>query len=133
MIADGLRLTVCRITRYLGVAVLFIVIGGGCTLISSVHRVERETRELALRTTLNQTRKAIDQFWVIKGALPRSLDDLVSTKLIDKIPVDPVTNTEEWQLVIGTKTKGSKQVSGIVDLHSTSSAISSDGTPYNRW
>jgi general secretion pathway protein G len=123
----------CKRTSYLVVAVLTVVMGVGCSLISIVNRVERETRELALRTTLNHTRKAIDQFWVVKGALPRSLDDLVSTKLIDKIPVDPVTNTEEWQLVIGTKTKGSKQVSGIVDLHSTSSAISSDGTPYNRW
>ena len=122
-----------KTTLYMVAAVLTVVLGVGCSLISIVNRVERETRELALRTTLNHTRKAIDQFWVVKGALPRSLDDLVSMKLMDKIPVDPVTNTEEWQLVIGTKSKGSKQMSGIVDLHSTSSAISSEGTPYNTW
>ncbi|SRR5258705_9765276 len=120
-------------TLYLVVFILTFVIGVGCALILIVNRVEKETRELALRTTLHQTREKIDQFRATQGELPRSLDDLVRAKLMNKIPVDPVTNTENWQLVIGTKSHGTKQMSGVVDLRSTSSAISSEGTPYNTW
>lgn len=122
-----------KITIYLAVGIVTFAIGVVCTLVVVVNRIEKQTREDALRTTLSQTRAAIDQYSVSQGELPRSLEDLVSTKVLNKVPIDPVTNTERWQVVIGTKSNGSKQMSGIVDLHSTSTAISSEGTPYNTW
>ena len=122
-----------KFSDYLLVAIVVFVIGVGYVANRAVQRGERETREIALRSTLTRTRGAIDQFWGVKGELPHSLDDLVNMKLIDKIPLDPLTNTENWQLVIGTRSDGSKQRSGVVNLHSTSSAISSEGTSYNTW
>jgi type II secretory pathway pseudopilin PulG len=95
--------------------IVTFVIGVLCTLVIVVNRVEKQTREQALRTTLSQTRAAIDQFSASHGELPRSLDDLVSTKMLNKVlnkvPIDPVTNTEKWQVVVGTKSNGSKQMS----------------------
>jgi general secretion pathway protein G len=91
-------------------------------------------RETVLRDNLYQLRKAIDLYGADKGKLPQSLDDLVTAGYIREVPVDPMTNEREWTLETGEDPNSLTSETGIVDVHSTSTDVSSDGTQkYNEW
>jgi general secretion pathway protein G len=90
-------------------------------------------RETVLRDDLYHLRRAIDLYGADKGKLPQSLDDLVTAGYIREIPVDPMTNERDWQVVSGEDPSSLTSESGIIDLHSASTDISTQGTPYNEW
>jgi hypothetical protein len=46
---------------------------------------------------------------------------------------DPITGKDDWQVVIGEDPKLVKGKKGIINIHSSSTALSSRGTPYNAW
>ena len=52
-----------------------------------------------------------------------------------QLPQDPITNSSQtWETVADTSVTAPDQTeSGIIDVHSGSTAISSEGTPYNTW
>jgi general secretion pathway protein G len=91
-------------------------------------------REAVLRNDLFELRKLISQYTLDKQKAPQSLDDLVSGGYLKQIPKDPMTNEANWEPkqedVLLTV---DQQDPGIDDVHSASSASSSDGTAYNTW
>jgi general secretion pathway protein G len=93
------------------------------------------TRETVLRDNLRELRITIDQYTAYKKKAPLSLQDLVDTGYYRQLPTDPFTNSNSsWQTVNDTAIASPDQTeSGISDVHSGSSAISSEGTPYNTW
>jgi general secretion pathway protein G len=91
-------------------------------------------RESVLKDDLFTIRQVIDQYTLDKQKAPQSLEDLVSAGYLKIIPKDPMTNTTEWQTVEEDSLMAvDQQEPGIVDVHSTSNATSSEGTAYSTW
>lgn len=91
------------------------------------------TREAVLRDDLYKMRSLLDQFAADKQKLPQSLDELVSAGYMRQLPQDPVTGQADWTVVTGEDPNSTNGEQGVVDVHSASTDISSEGTPYNEW
>jgi general secretion pathway protein G len=98
-------------------------------------RSVQRSREAVLKQDLYTMRQAIQQYTLDKQAAPTSLDDLVSSKYIGSIPVDPITRAKDWHVDSEDVLLSPEQTSsGITDVHSASDAISSfENTPYSSW
>ena len=92
------------------------------------------TREKALQSDLSLLREAIWKYTLDKQKGPQSLDDLRAANYIEKIPDDPMTHEPNWEVVQDdVLISYEQQEPGIVDVHSASNAIGSDGTAYSTW
>jgi general secretion pathway protein G len=116
------------------ISIIFILLGMAAARYDrSVHHA----REAALKTDLQVMRQAIDNYTLDKEAAPQSLEDLANPQApyIREVPVDPMTGAKDWHVDFGDLVLSPDQTNGgIVDVHSSSSAISSiEGTPYNTW
>ncbi len=92
-------------------------------------------RESVLRQNLFTLRSVISQYTLDKEKAPQSLDDLVQAGYMKQIPNDPMTSKPDWTVEQEDSTIMSvdQEDSGIDDVHSSSEAISTDGTAYNTW
>jgi len=92
-------------------------------------------REGVLRQNLFTLRSVIAQYTLDKQKAPQSLDDLVQAGYLKQIPMDPMTNARDSWVADQEEDLMSvdEQQPGIVDVHSGSTATSSDGTAYNTW
>lgn len=91
-------------------------------------------RESVLKSNLHTLRTLIDQYTADKLKAPQSLEDLVTAGYLRSVPQDPITRSADWQTVMEDSTVSPDQLEiGIYDVHSSSEAISSEGTPYNEW
>ena len=97
--------------------------------------VVANAKETVLKDNLREMRRVIDQYTADKKKAPVSLQDLVDAGYFRQLPVDPMTNSNStWQPVNDTSVASADQTdSGIIDVHSGSTAMSSLGTPYNTW
>jgi general secretion pathway protein G len=95
----------------------------------------RNAREAALKEDLHVMRDAIDSYTMDKNAAPQSLDDLVQSGYLKKIPIDPMTHTADtWQTSSDDTYSDLDQTqTGINDVHSGSDEQGSDGQPYSSW
>jgi general secretion pathway protein G len=95
----------------------------------------RRAKEAVLRQDLKTMRDQIDNYTMDKEKAPQSLQDLVDANYLRKIPKDPFTNsTETWQAESTDTLQSLEQTEpGVSDVHSGSSEIGSDGTPYSSW
>ena len=107
----------------------------GAIAIPMYRSVVLTAKETVLKDNLREIRRVIDQFTADKKKAPQSLQDLVDAGYFRELPTDPITGSNgTWQVVNDTSVASPDQTeSGIVDLHSGSTAISSEGTPYNTW
>src|SRR4051812_15270352 len=107
----------------------------GAIAIPMYKAVVLNAKETVLRDNLREMRRVIDQYTADKKKAPVSLQDLVDAGYFRQLPVDPITNSNStWESVTDTSVASPDQTeSGITDLHSGSSATSSEGTPYNTW
>src|SRR5579872_1737513 len=94
-------------------------------------------RESVLRQNLFTLRSVISQYTLDKQKAPQSLDDLVSAGYLKQLPTDPMTGRsdtwapdEEQDTIMSLD---QQDQGGIIDVHSGSSAVGSDGTAYNSW
>jgi general secretion pathway protein G len=91
-------------------------------------------KEAVLRQNLETLRHQIDAYTYDKRKAPQALDDLVSGGYLKKIPVDPITNQADWEVVTEDTMASIDQTEpGINDVHSASNLVSTEGTPYNTW
>src|SRR5215813_7396768 len=92
-------------------------------------------KETVLRDNLRDLRKVIDQYTADKKKAPQSLQDLVDAGYFRQLPLDPITNSNStWEAANDTAVAAPDQTeSGIIDVHSGSAAIATEGTPYNTW
>jgi general secretion pathway protein G len=92
------------------------------------------SREAVLKNNLFTLRTVIDNYTYDKEKAPQSLSDLVSDGYLKKVPLDPITNSDQWKTVMEDATQAVNQSEpGIFDIHSNSDKISLDGTPYSSW
>lgn len=88
------------------------------------------SKEVTLRQDLNIMRDAIDKFQGDTGALPETLDDLVTKKYLRAIPVDPITESAAtWQIVPPADPKKT----GVQDVKSGAPGKALDGSNFQDW
>lgn len=102
----------------------------------------RRAKEAVLKTNLTAIRDTLDQYHADKGHFPTSLETLVDENYLRKIPMDPIAETNEWELVYTEVDYEAPPAEtdfpedgqpGIEDVHSTAEGESLDGTPYSEW
>ena len=113
--------------------VISIIIILAAVALPQYQKTIMHARETVLRDDLFRMRSLIDQYSVDKGKLPGSLDDLVSAGYMRDIPVDPITDQKDWNIVTGDDPYSSEGGSGIIDVHSSSGEVSTEGTAYSEW
>lgn len=96
--------------------------------------VER-AKEATLRQDLNTIRDGIDKFYADSGKYPKSLDELVERQYINKIPIDPITeSTSTWVVIPPESNADGDTLEGdVFDVQSGSSGKALDGTKYSEW
>lgn len=90
--------------------------------------VER-SKEVTLQQSLNVVREAIDKYYADRGKYPESLSDLVQSRYLRSLPVDPVAgNAEAWVLV--PPPPGTPGGGAVYDVRSGAPGQSADGKPF---
>jgi general secretion pathway protein G len=88
------------------------------------------SKEVTLRQDLDVMRDAIDKFYGDTGALPETLDELVTKKYLRAVPVDPMTGSATtWQIVVPPDPKKT----GVHDVKSGAQGKALDGTNFQDW
>lgn len=113
--------------------VISIIIILAAVALPQYQKTIMHARETVLRDDLFRMRSLIDQYAADKGKLPQSLDDLVTAGYMREIPADPITEQKDWNIVSGEDPYSSEAGSGIVDVRSSSTEVSTEGTPYGDW
>ena len=93
-------------------------------------------REKTLKANLHSLRSVIDQYTADKKKAPQTLQDLVDGGYFrrDGLPKDPITGERTWREDFDTSVSSPDQTeTGITDVHSLSTAMSSEGTTYDTW
>ena len=90
-------------------------------------------REAVLREDLYKMRHLLDQYAADKGKLPQSLEELISERYMRELPIDPMTGQADWTVVSGEDPNSTSGEQGVIDVKSSSSDVSSEGTPYSEW
>lgn len=115
------------------------------------------TRELELRRDLRMLRESIDQFKleydkarsnlrearqdfrkrvsVDRTGYPLTLQEMVETKILRRIPRDPMTPDSKWVTRSFSDNPESNLSDGrdVYDVRSASKAVALDGTKYETW
>ena len=113
--------------------VISIIIILAAVALPQYQKTIMHARETVLRDDLFRMRSLLDQYSADKGKLPGSLDDLVTAGYMREIPVDPITDQKDWNAVSGDDPYSSEGGSGIIDVHSSSGEVSTEGTAYSEW
>ena len=87
-------------------------------------------KESTLKENLFIMRKAIDDYYADNGRYPDQLENLTDNKYLRFIPVDPLTDQTQWNVIY---TDDEQEAPGIIDIHTQSTEQSSDGSNYNEW
>jgi general secretion pathway protein G len=131
-----MRPTAQPLRRALGFTLieLLVVLAIMATLMSIVapryfDSVDR-AKEAALKADLRLLREAIDKYKADTGKYPEVLDDLVTFRYIQAVPIDPITDSNDTWLL---KPPVSGTVGGVYDIHSGAQGIGRDGKPFNQW
>ena len=94
-------------------------------------------KEGVLKENLFLIRDAINKYYFDKKKYPTSLDDLVSFRYLREIPIDPMLNKKEWELVYlepgEAEDYDPEDLEGIVDVSSKAQGTAQDGTRYADW
>jgi general secretion pathway protein G len=113
------------------IAIIIILVGIAAGM---YQKSIQHAREAVLRKDLQTMREAIDNYTLDKQQAPQSLQDLVDGRYLRQVPVDPITQQNEWDLHFGDTVITPDQTGGgLDDVHSKSDQIGSDGKPYNTW
>lgn len=104
-------------------------------------------KESVLRENLYNFRTTIDQFYADQGKYPDSLTELSDKKYLREIPKDPFTGVADSWVTVPPPSDSSSVPDGaqpladgssagtgnVYDVHSGSSLVGTNGTPYNEW
>ena len=99
----------------------------------------RKAEEAALKENLHSMRTAIDNFYADKQRYPSDLNELVPNYL-RKIPPDPITKTEDWELIMSDPTSEETAETdpeamtqpGVQDVKSKAEGTTLDGVAYTE-
>jgi len=133
LLAPGSRLPTPGFTLLELMIVISIIIILAAVALPQYQKTIMHARETVLHDDLFRMRSLIDQYAADKGKLPQSLDDLVTAGYLREIPMDPITEKKDWNVVTGDDPFSTEGGTGVTDLHSSSGETSTDGSPYSGW
>jgi general secretion pathway protein G len=113
--------------------VISIIIILAAVALPQYQKTIMHARETVLKDDLFKFRSIIDQYAADKGKLPQSLDELVTAGYMRELPKDPITDNKDWNIVTGDDPYSTEGGTGVTDVHSSSSEVSTEGTPYSEW
>lgn len=90
----------------------------------------QKSKEVTLQENLKVLRVTLDKYYADHGAYPETLEELVSSKYLKAVPVDPITESSESWIAIPSD---SDDVKGIVDVKSGASGESTQGVAYENF
>jgi len=97
-------------------------------------------REAVLRGNLKETRDAIDKFYTDQGRYPADLKELVDSRYLKMLPIDPITGrNDRWTLTGPPSPTGAPgpgaagEMAAVYDVHSSARGNGLDGTAFNSW
>jgi general secretion pathway protein G len=92
------------------------------------------TKETLLKNNLFTIRTQIDEYTLDKQKAPQTLQDLVNDGYLRAVPIDPITGTDRWRIIMeDALTMVDQTQPGIFDIRSSSDLKSLEGTPYSEW
>ncbi len=94
-----------------------------------IGNVEK-AKEATLRENLSTLRDVVDKHYADTGKYPASLDDLVTRKYLRKIPVDPITDSNQTWVVVAPD---DPQKGGVYNVHSGAPGKARDGSAFQDW
>lgn len=112
---------------------MFIMIILLSIAVPTYQRSVRNAREIVLQENLFQIRRAIDQYSGDKGKLPASLDELVEAKYLRERPIDPISETTEWEEVMGEDPNSADGEQGLVNVKSTAGGEDLNGKSFGEY
>ena len=103
--------------------------------IPSYQRSQMKARESVLAEDLYQMRRSIDAYFADNGAYPESLEQLVSSKYLRAVPLDPLTQRNDTWRCLPPEPADNGQLAegGCFDISSGSDLIGLNGVPYADW
>jgi general secretion pathway protein G len=88
------------------------------------------SREAVLQQNLAMLRETLDKYYGDKGKYPAALDELVSSKYLRSVPVDPITDSNAtWVSIPPVQ----PEMGGVYDVRSGAQGLARDGTEYQNW
>lgn len=103
-------------------------------------QMPRRAKESVLVTNLRTIRQAIDQHYADLGYYPEALEGLVDEGYLRNVPIDPILEEREWELIYETADEFEElpetdlgEGAGVIDIHSLSEDLAIDGSPYADW
>jgi general secretion pathway protein G len=127
----GLRLRGFTFVELMVVITIMVIIIS--MAIPIYNRTIIRAKESVLHNNLFTLRTVIDNYSYDKGKAPASLQDLVTEGYLQKLPVDPMTGSNQtWRIVMEDASQSiSQSEPGIFDVHSGSDKMGLDGTAYS--
>ncbi|MDP1928213.1 MAG: prepilin-type N-terminal cleavage/methylation domain-containing protein [Thiobacillus sp.] len=89
-----------------------------------------KSREAVLQQNLALLRETLDKYYGDKGKYPDALDELVSSKYLRSVPVDPMTDSNATWVSIPPE---QAEMGGVYDVKSGAQGIAHNGTEYRNW
>jgi general secretion pathway protein G len=92
-------------------------------------------KESVLKNNLFTLRTVIDNYTYDKQKAPPQLQDLVTEGYLQKLPIDPMTGSNQsWRTIMEEASQSVSQTEpGIFDVQSGSDKMALDGTAYRDW
>lgn len=112
---------------------MFILIILLSIALPTYNRSVQHARETVLSENLWQMRRAVDQYHADKGRLPASVEDLVTTEYLRETPIDPISQTTEWDEIMGEDPMSPDAEQGLVNVKSLSEGKDSEGKEYREY
>lgn len=89
-----------------------------------------KSREVILKQDLTVMRDAIDKFHGDKGRYPESLEELVDTRYLRAIPIDPITEAPNAWVPVPPP---GDEPGAVYDVKSSAPGTAKDGTAFAEW
>jgi len=89
-----------------------------------------KSREAVLQQNLAMMRETLDKYYGDKGKYPDALDELVSSKYLRTLPVDPITDSNATWIIIPPDLP---EMGGVYDVRSGAKGVARNGTEYRNW
>ncbi len=112
---------------------MFIIIILLSIAVPTYERSVRNAREIVLKENLFQLRRSIDQYTADKGKLPGSVDDLVEARYLREKPVDPISESAEWDEIQGEDPNSADGEQGLIDVKTLAQGEDSNGKPFSEY
>lgn len=88
-----------------------------------------KSKEAVLRANLAQLRESLDEYYGDRGKYPAALEDLVASRYLRRVPLDPITESDTSWVVVPP----AEPETGVYDVRSGADGTARDGSAYRDW